>query len=122
VCGLPEKTDIAGRSIAPLLADPKRQWDYPTLTTMQKGNHSVRNERWRYIHYVDGVEELYDNDTDPMEWTNLADRPELEAVKKRLAKWMPTYDAEDAPDNKIDKKLLQRTGEVEYLPGKKPTR
>ena len=36
----------------------------------------VRTERWRYIQYADGAEELYDHHHDPHEWTNLAAQPE----------------------------------------------
>ena len=64
------------------------------MTTFRKGNHGVRSERWRYIRYHDGTEELYDHNVDPMEWTNLASKPELAAVKKELAKWLPKVNAE----------------------------
>jgi iduronate 2-sulfatase len=37
-----------------------------------RGNHSLRTERWRYIRYRDGLEELYDHSNDELEWTNLA--------------------------------------------------
>jgi hypothetical protein len=53
----------------------------------------VRSERWRYIRYADGGEELYDHQNDPHEWTNLADRPEYASVKADLAKWLPKADA-----------------------------
>jgi arylsulfatase A-like enzyme len=39
-------------------------------------NYALSTERWRYIHYRDGGEELYDIDDDPHEWTNLATKPE----------------------------------------------
>ena len=32
---------------------------------MPKGNHAIRTERYRYIRYEDGSEELYDHDADP---------------------------------------------------------
>ena len=35
--------------------------------------------------YEDGSEELYDHQTDPNEWTNLADRKEFAEIKQRLA-------------------------------------
>ena len=53
-------------------------------------NHAVRSEHWRYIRYNDGSEELYDEDKDPMEWTNLAKKPEIAGVKQELAKHIPT--------------------------------
>ena len=32
-------------------ANAKREW--PAITTHNQGNHGVRTERWRYIHYAD---------------------------------------------------------------------
>ncbi|MBA4182251.1 MAG: choline-sulfatase, partial [Anaerolinea sp.] len=53
--------------------------------------------RWRYIRYEDGSEELYDRGRDPLEWTNLAARKELEGEKRRLAGWLPEVNAEPTP-------------------------
>lgn len=97
VCGLKAREELEGRSLAPLLRDPAASWNYPTLTTYQRGNHSVRSERWRYTRYHDGTEELYDHAADPLEWRNLAGKPEHAAVKKELARWMPSADAPNAP-------------------------
>ena len=49
----------------------------------------MRTEKWRYIHYSDGSEELYDDENDPNEWTNLAEKPEFAAKKKELAAFLP---------------------------------
>ena len=54
-----------------------------------KGNTAIRTERWRYIRYEDGSEELYDHHSDPNEWTNLARNPEHRETKERLAKMIP---------------------------------
>ena len=86
-----------GESLLTWLKNPKAPKKTPALTTYQFGNHAVRSERWRYIRYRDGSEELYDRDKDPNEWTNLAAKPEMVAVKKELAKWLPTRDEADAP-------------------------
>jgi hypothetical protein len=66
--------------------------------TYLRGNHAVRSERHRYIRYAAGDEELYDHATDPHEWTNLAQRPELAAVKSELAHWLPRHDAPPVRD------------------------
>ena len=91
LCGLPAKPEIDGRSIAPLLRDPKLAWRYPSITVMGEGNASVREERWYFIRYKDGTEELYDMDRDPMQWTNLAASkdPEISTQKSRLAALLP---------------------------------
>ncbi|MGH8017587.1 MAG: sulfatase-like hydrolase/transferase, partial [Opitutaceae bacterium] len=70
--GQPARADLEGHSLIPQLrkADAPREW--PAITTHNQGNHSVRTERWRYIRYADGKEELYDMIRDPNEWNNLA--------------------------------------------------
>ncbi len=93
LCGLPPRSDLEGQSLLPLLQDPNRSWNRPALTTHGRGNHAVRSERWRYIRYADGSEELYDHDADELEWTNLAGEPYLEAVKDDLATWLPDTNA-----------------------------
>jgi len=77
----------------PLLANPSAAWDQPALTTHGPGNHALRSERYRYIRYADGGEELYDHATDPNEWHNLAADPTHAAVKARLAAHIPKDDA-----------------------------
>ena len=57
-------------------------------------------ERWRYIRYADGSEELYDHDADPHEWTNLAAESRLDEVKRDLARRLPERNAPDAPRQK----------------------
>jgi len=97
LCGLPPRKELEGISIRPLLKDPSAKWDRPVMTTYRRGNHAVRDERWRYIRYNDGTEELYDRSADELEWRNLAGKPEFRAVKERLAKWLPKTNAPDSP-------------------------
>lgn len=70
------------------------------MTTRGRLNHAVRTERWRYIRYADGSEELYDHDKDPMEWTNLGTHPDFGNVRKQLAAQLPQENAADAPFDK----------------------
>ena len=56
---------------------------------VNKGNHAVRTEQYRYIRYADGSEELYDEEKDPYEWTNLASKADMAKVKEALAKFLP---------------------------------
>ena len=79
----------------PLIQDPDLEWDRPAISTHQFGNHAVRSERFRFIRYNDGSEELYDHDKDPNEWRNLADDPNYADAKAEMASWLPT---ENAPD------------------------
>ena len=97
MCGLPAKTNLEGTSLVPLLRDPGSKRN-PTVTTYLPGNHAVRDERWRYIRYADGSEELYDCIKDPNEFHNLAGQPQYDRQKRELAKWAPQTSATPKPD------------------------
>jgi len=101
LAGLPARQDLDGVSLAPLLKNPDTKWDRPAVMTYLRGNHAVRSERWRYIRYADGTEELYDEEADPNEWHNLAGEPGREKVMKELRAWLPKQNAPDVPDLKI---------------------
>jgi len=86
----PEHLD--GTSLVPWLKKPDKQRDEPAITLMgggEKFGASARDRRWRYIRYADGSEELYDHDSDPNEWTNLASNAAHEEVKRTLAGSLP---------------------------------
>lgn len=100
LCKLPERKDLHGHSLVPLLKNPKAKWEHPSITTHGRNNHAVRTEQWRYIRYADGSEELYNHDADPMEWTNLARDPKYMDVKKDLAKYLPTDNVPEVPKGK----------------------
>ena len=87
--GLPKRGSLEGHSLAPLLKNPKAARQWPAVTTHNLDNHSVRSERWRYIRYADGSEELYDHQTDPNEWTNLASNSRFTKIKTEHARWLP---------------------------------
>lgn len=97
LAGLSAKSGLSGRSLTALLEDKDAEWDRPALTTYGRRNHAVRTDRWRYIRYRDGGEELYDHSKDWMEWTNLASDPEYRSVMDDLAQHLPAEDAENVP-------------------------
>ena len=103
LCSLPSIASLDGTSLVPLLKKPELEWSRPAHTTHGQGNHALRTERWRYIRYADGGEELYDHDNDPNEWTNLAGKPEFNAVKSTLAKSLPQSDAATLKSKKGNK-------------------
>jgi len=102
LAGLPLPKHLDGVSIKPLLQDANAKWDRPAITTHGRNNNAVRTDRWRYIRYVNGDQELYDHDNDPMEFTNLAGDKANAPLMKKLGTYMPTpaQSVKDAPRDK----------------------
>ena len=90
LAGLPTQKDQAEPSLLPLLRNPTAQWPHAAITHMDRPeNYSVSGPRYRYIHYANGDEELYDIETDRYEWNNLAGKPEFEKPLARLKAQAP---------------------------------
>ena len=97
LCGLPKNPRLEGVSLRPLIDNPDNAWEHVAISTLGQSNHAVRDERWRYIRYADGSEELYDHQVDPNEWNNLAAReaiaPDHLKVIERLKNHLPKTNA-----------------------------
>jgi arylsulfatase A-like enzyme len=97
LCGLtaPDTHELDGINLADLVGGRKRERGKPVLSTYGRGNHSLRNDRFRYIRYRNGDEEFYDHGNDPHEWRNLASDPAFSAAKTDLARYLPIIEAPD---------------------------
>ncbi|MFV1963979.1 MAG: sulfatase [Pirellulaceae bacterium] len=100
LCRVEKRPELEGVSLVPLLSDPDARWERSAITTYGPNNHAIRTERWRYIRYYDGSEELYDHDVDAHEWNNLAGDAKFDDVKTRLAEWLPTTNVPKARGRK----------------------
>jgi arylsulfatase A-like enzyme len=89
LCGIQIPSHVEGADIVPLLSDPDAMWNKPAITTFRRNNHTVRTEKWRYIRYADGGEELYDHEKDEFEWNNLADDRGMSEIKTELTSLLP---------------------------------
>ncbi|QGY44261.1 sulfatase-like hydrolase/transferase [Maribellus comscasis] len=98
LCKLPEKTDLDGHDMSPLLRNPNSDWAYPAISEIKTGNVSIRTQNWHFIHYKDGTEELYDSNKDPNEWNNLLGQNPDKSILEELNKWVPKTFAESVPD------------------------
>ncbi len=102
LCQLPLPENLEGLSLHPQLQDAAAKRQRPALTSHNQGNHGVRSERYRYIRYADGSEELYDHATDPSERLNLLaatearNKIDLEAILKEHRRWLPQIDSPPA--------------------------
>ncbi len=98
LAGLPPKAGLEGDSLMPVLRDPRRK--RAVSMTYQRGNHAVRSNRWRYILYADGSEELYDHTSDPDEFVNLALAGSHADAIRDLRRSLPRKNAPDAPNRR----------------------
>lgn len=85
---------LDGKSMVQTFVNELYEWDRPGFTCYGENYSSLRDERYRYIRYPDGSEELYDHESDPYEHHNLASSKNYRAVKNRLAKNVPSHFAQ----------------------------
>lgn len=100
----PPAKQLEGNDLSVLMKDPEAPWDEATVTTFGYKNYGVRSDRYRYIVYEDGSEELYDHANDMWEWKNLAGNPQFAAVKKNMQKRIPVHHEPPGPTYKPPKR------------------
>ena len=115
LCGLSQKSGLEGHSLVPQLKDTNAKRPWPAITTANQGNDSIRTEQWRYIRYGDGSQELYNEQNDHNEWTNLAGDIHYDGLINKLAHWLPK-DRPLAPGSAY--RTLTQTNGVWYWEGK----
>jgi uncharacterized sulfatase len=102
LAGVSAPADLAGVSLRPLLDDPTKAWDRPAYTQVQRNGfpgRSVRTERWRYTEWDHGRRgrELYDHQSDPREFKNLADDPQFAQVVREMHGLIAKVFADETP-------------------------
>lgn len=116
LCGLPPVCGLEGHSLVPQLRNAEARRPWPAITTHNVNNHAVRSERWRYIRYANGEEELYDLRADPHEWTNRVREPKLARAVREHARWLPKVNEAPAPGSAH--RVLTQTNGVWYWEGR----
>lgn len=98
-CNLPApRQELEGISLASTLKNPDEATDRTVyLPYMNPGEYAVMNRDWRFIHYDDKNQELYNLQEDPHEWNNLASDPQYADVITRLRDSAPTGFADPEP-------------------------
>jgi uncharacterized sulfatase len=91
LCGLPVPQGVEGQSLRPLVENPDGAWDRPARTQVVHGKvmgRSVRTGHWRYTEWDGGTygAELYDEQSDPHEYRNLAGDPKHVDIVATLKK------------------------------------
>jgi iduronate 2-sulfatase len=95
--GLPVPEGVEGKSLLPLLRDDPTLKLRDATLSFSNNHHALRSERWAYMRYADGSEELYDMEADPGQHRNLVPlEVETEALtqmrlslQKRLSETAP---------------------------------
>lgn len=91
-CNLqPVKHQLDGESMVPIFDNPNYAWDKPGFSCYGENYSSVRDQRYRYIRYPDGTEELYDHHHDPYEHKNIAKNESSRKIIKKLSLAIPLY-------------------------------
>jgi arylsulfatase A-like enzyme len=77
--------NLQGISLRPQLVDPSQAGGREAAYTISHQNgESIRTVRWRYSRWGDSGEELYDHQSDPHEFTNLARGRQNDVVLKQM--------------------------------------
>jgi len=120
--GLPDKSDNDGVSLLPLLRNPQAEWSHMSTTFLgDPGSYGISDEGWRYIHYSNGDEELYDTQSDPYEWANLAASPTHAAMLNRFRSRAPqTFARKIPPRDESLTKLKWHVAKDSSAPASKP--
>ena len=89
LAGLPMPAGLDGKSLTPLIKNPKAKWEKPAYTYQVRGEVrgvTVRTGRFRYTEWDGGPKgtELYDEANDPAEMRNLAADPKYAASVKEM--------------------------------------
>ena len=89
LAGLPDRRNIEGNSLRPLLANPNREdWDKPIFISLD-GREIIKTNKWRYVRETTlngSKDSLYDIVNDPYEWNNLAQDASYKSVIADLRK------------------------------------
>lgn len=81
LAGLPLPKHLEGRSLVPLLKDPRADWKTQAIGRYRRGD-TIRTDRYRFSLYTNNSgaplgRVLYDHEADPGEMVNISETPAL---------------------------------------------
>lgn len=123
LCELQAPSYLDGRSLVPLLRNPKAPWESTAITSLCHKKRtdqpyiSIRNELGRYTRYSPDQEEFYDTRKDPHEWTNQISNPKYAQTISKLRTIVPSHEVVATP---LRSKLVDKRAKSEKRNPKKP--
>ncbi|SOE22894.1 Arylsulfatase A [Spirosomataceae bacterium TFI 002] len=103
LCNLDKIEKLDGQSLVPQLQNAAKKRNQPAISSITPTYHAIRNDRYRYISYGDGQEELYDHNTDTQEWSNIAKNRSSSRIIRKLRKYLPANGLEPVIGEDSDK-------------------
>ena len=103
--GIDFPDSVQGQSLVPILDDPNAGVRDSAIS-IHKGI-ALNGDKWAYMKYSDGSDELYNMDSDPDQFTNLSRLPEYAKVVEDLQRTLKARMAENGitmPKHKANKK------------------
>lgn len=110
LCDVRRPERLEGRSLRAALDNPAKIEDRAAFTVVSRGHgpdgrldaehlgRSLRTNRWRYTAWFDGSEEMYDYESDPHEFRNVAKSPENEPLVREFRRMLSEIGS-PAPSN-----------------------
>lgn len=106
LCGLPAQAGFEGRSLKPVLEDPRANVNDAAYSWYPKRGYlgvAMRTDQWRYVEWTKpGIpveRELFNMERDPQNDVNVADRPEhsqvIEDLHQKMRRRFPVQEFKD---------------------------
>lgn len=116
--GLPQpKQGLDGKSLLPLLKDPNLDWNRPVLMSSEAEGiryDVVLSNDYRMTRFATGETELYQLDTDPHEFTNLAEDPDYRDVIAELSEHLSLRHPQPDPDGWFEAESLPHQTSADF--------
>lgn len=84
LAGLKIPISVQGKSLVPVLKDQEATVREGALS-LNRNSYSIRISDWAFMRYADGSTELYDMESDPHQFTNLADDPGYSTTHREIS-------------------------------------
>lgn len=121
MAGVQSPANLDGTDLASILRHPERSSGRKILISGNEGEYAVVTDKWRYIRYGFGGEELYKTRSDRNEWHNLISTRKGRRVADKLAAAVPLHPAKSGKDSQQGEIRLVIDGQdyhwAELVPG-----